>query len=145
MRTYELAMETAICAHDGQYNKFNGEPYILHPIRVFNNLNDRGFSDDYLAVALLHDVVEDTDITQEDLQNFFSQEICDAVGLLTKIPGVSNEDYYKGIRNNELARVVKLADIDDNISRIGRIADPDTVRRLETKYGLGIAILTIGK
>lgn len=134
----EAAIITATKAHSGQYDKA-GKPYILHPLRVMLNVNG-GLVEQ--CVAVLHDIIEDTSITANDLLDMgFSDEIVNAVTLLTK---TSEEDYMQYIirlKNNPIACAVKLADLADNmdISRIPNPTEKD-LARLE-KYKKARSIL----
>lgn len=119
MSTLERAIELAITAHAGQVDKAT-EPYILHPLRVMLSVSVT----DERIVAVLHDVIEDTDITAKDLlADGFSTRVVDAVVTLSKTEGQSYEQYIEGVALNPLARVVKLADLKDN-SDLSRIPNP---------------------
>ena len=129
MSTLEKAIEIASLAHAGVLDK-QGQPYILHPLRVM--LNVRGLVAQ--VVAVLHDVVEDTDVTLEDLRNAgFSEEILAALALVTHRREVSYADYVIGCKPNNVAREVKLSDLSENtkldraLMRADRFAD-DTSR-----------------
>ncbi|MBF0178343.1 MAG: HD domain-containing protein [Magnetococcales bacterium] len=107
----EQAIAIALQAHQGQTDK-TGEPYILHPLRLMLRLS----SNAERIVAVLHDVVEDTPITLDDLRQYgFSEEILAAVDLLTHRPEESYESYVARLTKNPLARRVKLADLHDNM------------------------------
>lgn len=115
----ELAVKVATEAHDGQVDK-GGSPYILHPQAVADSVD----STECKIVAWLHDVVEDTSITLGDLTEMgFSDEIVRAVQAITKVKGVSYNDYLQIVKDNETARIVKIADITHN-SDISRIPNP---------------------
>ena len=106
----KLAHEIAKRAHKGQVDKA-GAPYILHPETVASFVT----KDDEKIVAYLHDVIEDTPCQLRDLENAgFSSEIIKAVDLLTRKTGQSYKQYLKLVKTNELARVVKLADLKHN-------------------------------
>ena len=100
------AMKLAYRAHHGQVN-YNGIPYIFHPIHLAETMDDE-FS---CCVALLHDVVEDTDVTLDELKAIFPPEVTDAVALHED---VDYFDYVRTIKNNPIARKVKLADLAHN-------------------------------
>jgi len=120
------ALHIAKTAHRGQLDK-GGNPYILHPIAV-SQLVD---SEEEKIVALLHDVVEDTDLTLEHLKlEGFSDNIIAAVSALTKHPGVAYDDYISTLKENSIAVRVKIADITHNsdISRIPNPTDKDLER-----------------
>ena len=119
MSTLERALEIAAAAHSGQQDRA-GQPYILHPIRVMLTVKT---SDERIA-AVLHDTVEDTAITFEDLVDAgFSTDIVDAVQALTKTAGESRMDAAKRAVQNSIARQVKLADLADNMD-LNRIPSP---------------------
>lgn len=124
------ADQIARSAHAGQTDKA-GVPYIDHPRRVAARVQP---DPDAVATALLHDVVEDTPVTLEQLAEEFPAHIVSAVQALTRTPG-QGDRYYQQIRANPLALKVKLADIADNTdpARVAAL-DPATRRRLETKY-----------
>ena len=135
------AMKLAYEAHHGQLDK-NGVPYIFHPFHLAEQMTD----ETSVCAALLHDTVEDTDITMDELEKEFPEEVTAAVKLLTHDKSVDYFDYVAAIRTNSTAKAVKLADLRHNsdISRfIGDdvLSDPQTVKRLE-KYKKAIAILT---
>lgn len=116
-------------AHNGQFDK-GGKPYYLHPFFVALNVK----TIEEKIVALLHDVVEDTDVTFEDLKEMgFSFEIIEAVKAITK-NGESYEEYLRKVKENEIARKVKMEDIKHNmdLSRLSVITDKD-LKRVE-KY-----------
>ena len=110
---YTPMTKKALClayeAHHGQLDK-SGLPYIHHPLHLAEQMYD----EISCTVALLHDVVEDTHITLEDLAKEFPPEVIDAVDLLTHKPGVDYFDYVRAIRSNHTACMVKLADLRHN-------------------------------
>lgn len=109
----EKAIGIALDAHAGQLDK-SGQAYILHPLRVMMSLNDE--TDRICAV--LHDVVEDSDISLGDLRNYeFSMEIVKTVGLLTRREGEDYDDYISRVLLSDRACRVKLMDLKDNMSR----------------------------
>ena len=113
------AIETAAKAHDGQRDKA-GKPYILHPIRVM-----LGVEGEYeQCAAVLHDVLEDTEITAEDLKKEgFPDEVIEALKLLTRTEEDDYFDYVNRLKPNKIARAVKLSDLKDNMD-MSRIANP---------------------
>lgn len=130
MKYAEKAEKLARTAHRKQFRRDGVTPYIVHPERVAKRL--RGASDFVLAAAWLHDVVEDTDLTIEEIsQQGFPVEITAAVDLLTKRTGQSRDDYLNAVRGNEIARKVKIADIIDNLSD-----DPTPAQMLKCARGL---------
>lgn len=140
MRNYDaeiaLAEQIATTAHSGQVDKA-GEPYVGHPRRVALRVRD-----DCKAVAWLHDVVEDTATTLDDLAAQFRAEVVDAVDAMTHRPGEPREDYYRRVAANDLAFEAKLADFDDNSDpkRLARL-DVETRTRLGAKYTNGGRLL----
>jgi len=127
--TLEKAIEIAAKAHAGQFDK-GGEPYILHPLRVMLRMNNNLER----MAAVLHDVVEDSDITLEKLsKEGFSAEVIEAVAALTKLPGETRLQAAERAARNPIARVVKLADNSENmnISRIPNPSEKDIARLQE--------------
>ena len=119
MATLESAIQLAAEAHAGQQDKA-GKPYILHPIRVMLSVET---TDEQIA-AILHDTVEDTDVTYEQLSEAgFSAEIISAVRALTKLDGESRVEAARRAVKHPIARQVKLADVKDNMD-MGRIPNP---------------------
>lgn len=131
------AMRVMFEAHKDAWDK-SGVPYVFHPFHVAEQMDDEVST----AVALLHDVVEDTDITLNDLREMgFSEEICTALSYLTHREGVPYMDYVRHIRENPVAVKVKLADLAHNsdLTRFDSMTDFD-YRRNE-KYRAAIALL----
>ena len=119
------AIALAAAAHSGQFDK-SGRPYILHPIRVMQSCEPHG--EKAQIVAVLHDVVEDTAVTFEDLRRAgFEDEIVAAVDAISHRTGVETYfEYIERCANNRIAALVKLADLEDNASparRFGRDFD----------------------
>jgi len=108
----ELAMEVMRNAHKGQ-KRDDGTDYILHPMYVADK-----FEDETLKVsALLHDVVEDSNTTLEDLKQYgFSDEVIDIVDRLTKREDESYMDYLKRVIGNHKSWMIKIEDIKHNLS-----------------------------
>ena len=119
MSTLERAISIAAEAHAGQVDKA-GQPYILHPLRVMLRVS----TEEERIAAVLHDVVEDTTVTLEQLATEgFSKSILTAVKALTKLPGESRMEAASRAAVNSLARTVKLADNSENMD-LSRIAAP---------------------
>ncbi len=131
MSTLEKAIEIAARAHAGQVDKA-GQPYILHPLRVMlgvTRLEER-------ITAVLHDVIEDTTLTYTYLSwQGFPPEILEAIKALTKLDGEERIDAAKRAGVNAIARVVKIADVKDNMDplRIPNITQRNQDRMKEYK------------
>jgi len=126
MATLERAIEIAAAAHAGQKGK-EGSPYILHPVRVM--LRVEGLAAQ--MAGILHDVVEDTEWTLEQLRaEGFSEEVLEAVDCLTHRNGEEYFEYVARAGANALARRVKLADLEDNMNvmRLAEVRDKDLER-----------------
>lgn len=130
MPTIEKAIAIASEAHAGTVDR-QGEPYILHPLRVMAGVD----SIDAKIVAVLHDVVEDTPITLEQLRNHgFSETILQAIDAVTHREGESYIDYVLRCKSNVIACQVKCSDLRDN-SRIDRVGmDPSRVQRYARRW-----------
>ncbi len=125
MATLEQAISLAAKQHEGQVDKANA-PYILHPLRVMLNVP----TIEHKIVAVLHDILEDIETTIEDLYQFgFQEHIIDAIVALTKKQGETRLEAAQRARQNPIARVVKLADINDNMD-LSRIQSP-TIKDFE--------------
>ena len=133
----KLAMKLCFEAHKDQRDK-TGLPYVFHPFHLAEQMQD----EDSTVLALLHDVVEDSDYTLEDLRHFgFNSRVLTALSLLTHDPKVPYMDYVRQIRENPLATRVKLADLRHNsdMTRLDVITEFDQ-RRAE-KYQAAIRLL----
>lgn len=111
------ALRLAYRAHAGQLDR-GGAPYIFHPYHLAEQMDDERS----ICVALLHDVVEDTPVTLEEIQREFPSEIAEAVALLTHDPSTDYFAYVRRLKANPLARKVKLADLMHNTDQ-ARCAD----------------------
>ncbi len=138
MSKLEEAILLATVAHLGQIDK-SGMPYVLHPLRIMTKMK----TESEMMAAVLHDVVEDTGWTLEQLRKKgFPEEVLNAVECLTHREG---EDYMASIRRakaNQIARRVKVADIEDNmdLSRITNFTKRDEERI--AKYKIARQLLT---
>lgn len=136
MSTLERAIQIACEAHEGQYDK-GGEAYILHPLRVMLRMH----TEPTRIAAILHDVVEDSNFTFEDLnKNGFSEEVVSAVDALTKRKGEEYLDFVRRAAAHPIACLVKRADLEDNLnlSRIKNPSERDHERAHRYKQALGI-------
>ncbi len=128
--TLEDAISIVALAHNGQKDKA-GSPYLLHPLRMMVQMK----SETAMIVAILHDVVEDSTWTLEQLrERGFSEEVLTAVDCVTNRTGESYEKFIERVQTNPIARQVKIADLEDNMN-IRRISEikPKDLERLE-KY-----------
>ena len=133
----EKAYEIAKRAHLGQVDKA-GEDYIKHPEKVASFVE----TDEEKAVAYLHDVIEDTELTLEDLHEYeFSKEVIEAVDIITKKKGEDYRSYLNSVKKNKLARAVKLADLRHNsdLTRLTKVTEKDIERK--EKYQKAIQFL----
>lgn len=123
MNTLEKSLQIAIQAYTGQKDKA-GKTYILHPLRIMAKMS----TENEMAVALLHDVIEDSDISAHDLLNEgIPQNIVEAVVLLTRNSDENYSDFILKLANNPLAAKIKKADIEDNINilRLNKLGSSD--------------------
>lgn len=132
----KMTREAMKIAYNAHYNQFDraGVPYIYHPIHLAENMD----SEIACVVALLHDVVEDTDITMEELEKTFPREVIEILKLLTHDKKVDYMEYIKRIKENEIARKVKIEDILHNAdeTRLDSITEEDIIRRKKYKKAL---------
>lgn len=131
MSTLEKAIEIAAKAHTGQTDK-GGDPYIMHPLRLMFSVS----GNDERIAAVLHDVVEDSDTSLDDLRNAgFSEAIVAAVDNLTKRKGETRLDAAQRAALSPISLAVKLADVTDNmnLTRIKEPSEKDLVRLEEYK------------
>lgn len=138
---FSRAMVIASVAHMEQQDK-GGNPYITHPMRVMNTVSAHR---DYelMAIAILHDVYEDTEKRREHLlEEGFSNRVYWALGLLTHLKHHTYEQYIENLSSNRDAILVKLADLKDNsdISRMKGLREKDFERII--KYNKAYAYLT---
>jgi len=133
----DQAIAVAIKAHAGQVDKA-GQPYILHPLRLMFRFQ----SEAEMIVAVMHDVVEDSVFTLNELKNFgFSDDILAAIECLTKRNGESYESFVSRVVQNDLARKIKIEDVKDNLdlTRLDKITDKDLAR--VEKYHQALKVL----
>lgn len=130
------ALKISFNAHKDQLDK-SGMPYVYHPFHLAEQMDDEYST----CVALLHDVVEDTDMTLDDLSKIFPKEVTDAIALMTHNDSVPYLDYVKEIKTNPIASKVKLADLKHNsdLTRLDKV-DDKAIERVE-KYKKAIEIL----
>ena len=131
------AMRLSFEAHKDQVDK-SGMPYVYHPFHLAEQME----TEDTVIVALLHDVVEDTDYTLEDIRAMgFPERVIEALALMTHEKSVPYMDYVAKIKNNPIAKAVKLADLKHN-SDLSRLDVVDgKVRERAEKYANAIKLL----
>lgn len=137
MTLLERAIAIALESHQGQIDKA-GKAYILHPLRVMLAMK----AEEEMIVAVLHDAVEDSNVTLEDIKlRGFSEDVLGAIACIAKKSGEPYFDYIQRIQKNPLASRVKIADLRDNMN-LQRIANPkqEDLDRVE-KYKKALAIL----
>jgi (p)ppGpp synthase/HD superfamily hydrolase len=137
MPSLEDAISLAAEAHRGQKDKAKA-PYILHPLRVMLRMEN----DADRTLAVLHDVLEDSDMTVRDLQKAgYPTEIVEAITYLTRLKEEEYDQFIERVKGNSLAVKIKIADLEDNLN-FERIKEPneDDLRRYE-KYRRALAKL----
>ena len=123
---FQIALELAVEKHKNQTDKA-GNPYILHPLHVMENVNNK----EGKIVAILHDIIEDTDITENYLLKIgLSKRIVDAVVALTRSEDRDYQEYIKNLSSNPLAKEVKIADLEHNmdLKRLPTLEEKDLER-----------------
>ena len=103
------AIEFATQKHKGQ-KRIGGNDYISHPIAVYEMVKKQGYDEDFQITALFHDLLEDTNATEEEILFYGNQKVLNAVKLLTKEKGYDMKTYIDGIKANPIAFAVKSAD-----------------------------------
>lgn len=124
----EKAIEFIKQKHAGQKRK-QGTPYYTHPLAVANLLKEKGFSIEYQIAGLFHDLLEDTDATLQEIIGLSNEKVAEAVQLVTKTDGYVMSEYIKNIKENEMAKMVKLADRIHNLSE-----SPNASKEFQDKY-----------
>ena len=123
---FQIALELAVEKHKNQTDKA-GNPYILHPLHVMENVNSK----EDKIVAILHDIIEDTYLTEDYLLKIgLSKRIVDAVVALTRSEDMDYQEYIKNLSSNPLAKEVKLADLEHNmdLKRLPTLEEKDLER-----------------
>lgn len=138
MTNIDKAYKISKKLHSGQTDRA-GKPYFKHIERVFNSVGGYMANPESLGiVALLHDSVEDTNISISQIEGLFGKEVSQAVNAITKKPNEDYISYLKRVKSNRLARKVKIADLKDN-SNLLRISNPkpeDLIRNNKYKKAL---------
>lgn len=142
MSTIERAIEIAAAAHAGQVDK-GGEPYIFHPLKVMLRMT----TEQERIAAVLHDVIEETSVTIEQLRSEgFTDEVLRALTALTKLSGESRLEAAKRAAIDPIARIVKLADNAENMD-LSRIPNPtySDFQRFEEYKAVRALLLTVAE
>ena len=135
--TTKKALKLSFEAHKDQTDK-GGLPYVYHPFHLAEQMK----SEEAVVVALLHDVVEDTDRSLDDIRaQGFPESVIDALALLTHDKETPYFDYVARVKTNPIAREVKLADLEHNadLSRLDKVEEKDKARA--EKYRQAVALL----
>lgn len=133
----KIALKLCFEAHKNQQDK-SGLPYVFHPFHLAEQMKDENTT----IVALLHDIVEDTPCTIDELRNIgFDNQIIEAISIMTHNESVPYMEYIRQIKPNPIAKAVKLADLKHNsdLTRLDMITEKD-LKRVE-KYQTAISIL----
>lgn len=132
------AIALAARAHQTQVDR-SGEPYVLHSLRVMFKLREQGHRVEVQAAAVLHDVVEDTAVTLQDVAAL-DPAVAVLVDAVTRRPREVYADFIRRAAQDPEARAIKLADVDDNRSRLDRLR-PEEVAFLAKRYERALEIL----
>jgi len=138
MNLLEKCIKFALDVHAGQTDRY-GRPYILHPLHLMSQMD----TEVEMMAAVLHDVIEDSDTTLDDLRRLgLPQEVIEAVSLLTHGEADSYDDYVHKLKPDAVARKIKLADLAHNmdIRRMDSVTEQDAARL--DKYRRAWEILT---
>ena len=130
----KIALKLCFEAHKDQIDK-SGIPYVFHPFHLAEQMADENTT----IVALLHDVIEDTEYTLDDLRKFgFAEDVLSAISLMTHADDVPYMEYVVKIKTNPIAKAVKLADLKHNsdMSRLDRITQTDEERAKKYKQAI---------
>lgn len=136
------AMEVAFSAHFGQKDKA-GAPYIFHPFHIAENMPD----EDTTVIALLHDVIEDTDLTASDLRKFgFTPLQVEAVVAMSRKKDEQYFDYIRRVKENDYSKIVKLADLKHNSDKSRLLTLPQEeqdkmIKLIDERYKKAIKML----
>ena len=135
MTMLELAIRFAVDAHAGIVDK-TGRPSILHPLRVMQSAY---FPDEdvYRIVAVLHDTVEDTDTSLEDIRAKFGPGVAEAVDAVSRRKGETYRAFIRRAREHPVGRIVKISDIHDNLTR----PLPPEMRGIHKRYEKALEVL----
>lgn len=128
----QKAIDFATEKHKGQ--KYGDKPYITHPLAVLERVKKRTQAAHILAATVLHDVVEDCDVSMETIHFTFGSTIRNTVDLLTRQPHESYAEYIRLLGMDHFATIIKIADLEENLSN-------NPPQRLKDKYELALLYL----
>lgn len=139
MNNYQKAMKVAVKAHEDQKDLL-GESYIMHPMRIAMSLE----TEEQKIIGVLHDVVEDSDWTLEDIEIMFGKTVTERIGIMTHEKGVKYEEYILKISKDPICTIVKIADLRDNTSktRVCQLPQTDENMKRLKKYFKALKFLT---
>lgn len=144
LAAFDQAVLLATQAHAGQV--YGRTPYILHPLRVASTVLARGGDMLQATIAVLHDTIEDTWVTEDYLRGAgFPESVISVLRVLTHTKGEPYPTYIRRVALSPDATAIKLADISDNLAHLSGIRDPFRVVRLRDKYEAARAFLTYGQ
>lgn len=131
----DKCFELATKYHKNQKRR-DGSEYINHPIAVAKMVKDAGYSEEYQATALFHDLLEDTECTKQEILELSSAEVLEAVYLVTKRHNLPEEKYIERILANSIAKVVKNFDRIHNLTDAINSNDNKFIERylIDTKF-----------
>lgn len=128
----QKAMKMCYEAHQGQFDK-GGVPYVFHPMHIAEQMD----TEEEICVALLHDVLEDTNYTVEDICALgFPDSVIEAINCITRPKGMDYIEYIKQVKKNNIATKVKLADIENNSDEQRLSLCISDVEKLRKRYKL---------
>lgn len=127
------AIAMAVEAHSSQVDK-NGQPYIFHPLRVMNEVYFKGADISTIRAAVLHDVVEDTDVTLDAIEVIFGDQTAELVQIVSRLGDETYKEFIEFIALDPDATLIKLADIRDNMNPDRLVNKPGIYKRYAAAY-----------
>ncbi|HEV2815367.1 MAG TPA: HD domain-containing protein [Solirubrobacteraceae bacterium] len=148
------ALQFAVAHHEGQRRESDAAPFILHPLEVAVLLRNRGYDDEVVAAGLLHDAIEDTDATVEDLREHFGPRVCELVRALSDDASIEGYAKRKAALREQVARsgpeaaaifaadkVAKVRELRARLTRDPRALDDPVLRQRLEHYEASLAML----
>jgi (p)ppGpp synthase/HD superfamily hydrolase len=138
----DIAHELSRYAHKNHIDKSGNDYFTAHVEPIAKKMEFKGYSEEYIVTAYLHDVLEDSDIPVLLIQYIFGVEITDALLAVSRTDEETYEEYLVRVKGNNIAKNVKYYDIENNLS-YGRMhkLDEKTQTRLKKKYANALAFL----